>query len=73
MDKLEDPPLRHLFDTFSTSENYNVYERNIINLSVGAPGPDVLEKCGDMMVKAATHRWVNSIMSYKINCLNILF
>ncbi|KAG4076299.1 hypothetical protein HA402_014848 [Bradysia odoriphaga] len=42
----------HLFD-FGL---YNVYDNNIINLSVGAPGPDLLANCCELFNEATKHR-----------------
>ncbi|XP_076182099.1 uncharacterized protein LOC143154134 [Ptiloglossa arizonensis] len=53
MDAIDDPYQRHLFDNGST---FNVYEENITNLSVGAPGPDLLQHCVEMIKKATDHR-----------------
>ncbi|XP_063982719.1 uncharacterized protein LOC135165385 [Diachasmimorpha longicaudata] len=50
-----DPHLRHLFDG---PTSFNVYKKDIVNLSVGAPGPDLLKNCGKMMLKATEHRTV---------------
>lgn len=44
---------RHLFDGDTI---LNVYNNDVINLSVGAPGPDLLKNCGEMMLKATKHR-----------------
>lgn len=46
---------RHLFDGNTI---LNVYNNDVINLSVGAPGPDLLKNCGEMMLKATQHRLV---------------
>lgn len=46
----------HLFD-FGL---YNVYDNNIINLSVGAPGPDLLANCCDIFNEATKHRLVSA-------------
>ena len=40
---------RHLFDYPSV---LNVYSKEFINLSVGAPGPDILRKCIDLFDKS---------------------
>lgn len=44
----------HLFD----STEFNVYDTEIINLSVGAPGPDLLKECSEAVKIATTHRMV---------------
>ncbi|KAK0178376.1 hypothetical protein PV328_002327 [Microctonus aethiopoides] len=53
MDKVDDQYLRHLFDGDSI---LNVYKKDVINLSVGAPGPDLLQNCEEMLLKATQHR-----------------
>ncbi|CAK9805156.1 Aromatic-amino-acid aminotransferase 1 [Anthophora plagiata] len=53
METIDDPYLRHLFDGIST---FNVYKEEVTNLSVGAPGPDLLQHCVEMMRKATDHR-----------------
>ncbi|XP_055843995.1 2-aminoadipate transaminase [Episyrphus balteatus] len=50
--KNEDRMLKHLFD----GSDWNVYDKNITNLGVGAPGPDILVKCCDIFEKATSHR-----------------
>ncbi|XP_015119614.1 uncharacterized protein LOC107042891 isoform X2 [Diachasma alloeum] len=52
-DEVDDPHFRHLFDGNTA---FNVYKKDIVNLSVGAPGPDLLKNCGKMMLKATEHR-----------------
>lgn len=47
----------HLFD-FGL---YNVYDDKIINLSVGAPGPDLLGKCCEIFNEATKHRMVRRL------------
>lgn len=46
--------LRHLFD----KSNWNVYDKKVVNLSVGAPGPDLLHKCCELFEEATSHRMV---------------
>ncbi|XP_014215330.1 uncharacterized protein LOC106644386 [Copidosoma floridanum] len=53
MAKIQDPYLRHLFDA---DPALNVYSSNVVNLSVGAPGPDLLQKCSSLLAKATKHR-----------------
>lgn len=53
MERTEDPHLRHLFDG---EHILNVYNAEIINLSVGAPGPDLLKLCAPNMRQATEHR-----------------
>ncbi|XP_078052519.1 2-aminoadipate transaminase isoform X2 [Augochlora pura] len=53
METIEDPPLRHLFDGTSI---FNVYNEAAINLSVGAPGPDLLQDLPDMIQLATNHK-----------------
>lgn len=57
METISDPYRRHLFDDDST---FNVYKEETTNLSVGAPGPDLLQYCVEMMKKATDHRLVKS-------------
>ncbi|XP_058792124.1 2-aminoadipate transaminase-like isoform X3 [Phymastichus coffea] len=51
--QMKDPYLRHLFDG---DPAWNVYSKGVINLSVGAPGPDLLQKCTSLLAKATKHR-----------------
>uniref|UniRef100_W8ARW9 Putative aminotransferase SSO0104 n=1 Tax=Ceratitis capitata TaxID=7213 RepID=W8ARW9_CERCA len=44
--------LKHLFD----GTEWNVYDDSVLNLGVGAPGPDLLENCCDIFDKATSHR-----------------
>ncbi|EFN75185.1 uncharacterized protein LOC105191571 [Harpegnathos saltator] len=53
MDIVQDPYLRHLFDGDPV---FNVYNQEATNLSVGAPGPDLLKHCVEMLNKSTTHR-----------------
>lgn len=53
MDTVDDPHLRHLFDG---DPIFNVYSKDAMNLSVGAPGPDLLCNCVDMIQRATDHR-----------------
>lgn len=53
MDTVNDPYLRHLFDG---DPIFNVYNKDATNLSVGAPGPDLLRNCVNMIQKATDHR-----------------
>lgn len=46
--------LKHLFD----GSDLNVYDQMVINLSAGAPGPKLLEKCSEMFKTATDHRMV---------------
>ncbi|XP_012151850.2 2-aminoadipate transaminase [Megachile rotundata] len=50
---LHDPYLRHLFDG---NNSFNVYNEEVANLSVGAPGPDLLQHCVEMIKTATDHR-----------------
>lgn len=45
---------KHLFD----STEFNVYDTEVINLSVGAPGPDLLKECSEAVKVATNHRMV---------------
>lgn len=56
----------HLFD-FGL---YNVYDNEIINLSVGAPGPDLLGNCCEIFTEATKHRLV-STFKRSINWLRL--
>ncbi|XP_067646448.1 2-aminoadipate transaminase isoform X2 [Eurosta solidaginis] len=47
-----DRRLKHLFD----GGEWNVYDDKVLNLGVGAPGPDLLENCCDIFEAATTHR-----------------
>ncbi|KOX72630.1 hypothetical protein WN51_01843 [Melipona quadrifasciata] len=53
MEAISDPYRRHLFDDDTL---YNVYKNESINLSVGAPGPDLLQNCVELMKRATDHR-----------------
>lgn len=56
---LYDPYLRHLFDGEPV---FNVYNEKATNLSVGAPGPDLLQHCVEMIKKATDHRLVQNLL-----------
>lgn len=56
--------LRHQFDG---DPIYNVYNREIVNMSVGAPGPDILKYCTEMLQRSTQHRLV------KLKYFNIVF
>ncbi|GLH14092.1 Uncharacterized protein GBIM_18511, partial [Gryllus bimaculatus] len=51
MAKEQDPYLRHLFD----GTDLNVYDHNVMNLSAGAPGPDLLQLCVNLFQEATRH------------------
>ncbi|XP_071580527.1 2-aminoadipate transaminase-like isoform X2 [Temnothorax nylanderi] len=53
MDIVHDPHLRHLFDG---DPIFNVYNQEAVNLSVGAPGPDLLKHCAEMLNRSTRHR-----------------
>lgn len=55
METISDPYQRHLFDDDTL---FNVYKNDSINLSVGAPGPDLLQNCVQLMKRATDHRLV---------------
>lgn len=55
MDRSDEPYLRHLFDG---EPILNVYNNEVINLSVGAPGPDLLKLCAPNLRQATEHRLV---------------
>lgn len=46
-----------LKDTFD-EESCDVNNNNCLNLSIGAPGPDLLERCCSIFEKATEHRMV---------------
>jgi hypothetical protein len=54
---IEDPHLFHLFDG---DPILNVYNSEVINLSAGTPGPDLLKRCIEMFKHATEHRMVNT-------------
>lgn len=56
MDTVHDPYLRHLFDGDAI---FNVYNKEATNLSVGAPGPDLLKHCVEMFDRSTQHRLVS--------------
>lgn len=58
MTTVNDPYLRHLFDGDPV---FNVYSKEAVNLSVGAPGPDLLKHCIEILKKCTRHRMVRSI------------
>lgn len=52
---MSEVPQKHLFD----GTDLNVYETgNVVNLSAGAPGPDLLKECTNLFMKATEHRMV---------------
>ncbi|XP_017473614.1 PREDICTED: 2-aminoadipate transaminase isoform X1 [Rhagoletis zephyria] len=59
-----DRKLKHLFD----GTDWNVYDDLILNLGVGAPGPDLLENCCDIFQEATKHR-----LNYEKENLSYLF
>lgn len=54
---------KHLFD----STEFNVYDTEIVNLSVGAPGPDLLKECSEAVKIATNHRMVCSITNIVVD------
>ena len=40
------------------SGSFNIYDTNVLNLTAGAPGPDLLKSCCEMMDIATKHRMV---------------
>uniref|UniRef100_A0A1A9WBP6 Aminotransferase class I/classII large domain-containing protein n=1 Tax=Glossina brevipalpis TaxID=37001 RepID=A0A1A9WBP6_9MUSC len=44
--------LKHLFD----GKGWDVYNSDVVNLSIGAPGTDLLENCCEIFQKATEHR-----------------
>lgn len=64
MEGVQDPYLRHLFDG---DPIFNVYNKEAINMSVGAPGPDLLKQCTDMLSNATVHRMVkHNVLLYAV-------
>ncbi|XP_043584178.1 2-aminoadipate transaminase-like [Bombus pyrosoma] len=53
METINDSYQRHLFDDDSI---FNVYNEESTNLTVGVPGPDLLQNCVEIMKKATDHR-----------------
>lgn len=58
-----DPYLRYLFDG---NDILDIYNGDTINLSIGIPGPDLLEECIEIMKKATDHRLVKSYNFVKL-------
>ena len=56
---VHDPYLRHEFDGDPV---FNVYNQEVTNLSVGAPGPDLLKHCVEMLSDSTRHRLVRLII-----------
>lgn len=57
---MSEVPQKHLFD----GTDLNVYETgNVVNLSAGAPGPDLLKECSNLFMKATEHRMVRVFLS----------
>lgn len=56
--RLKDDLLNHLFEE---SAALNVYDKTILNLAAGAPGPDLLSKIPDLMKECLHHRMVISL------------
>lgn len=50
---IHDPYLRHQFDG---DPIFNVYNQEVVNMSVGAPGPDLLKFCIEMLNRSTQHR-----------------
>lgn len=57
METISDSYQRHLFDDDSI---FNVYNEESTNLTVGVPGPDLLQNCVEIMKKATDHRLVKT-------------
>lgn len=53
---IHDPYLRHQFDG---DPIFNVYNQEVVNMSVGAPGPDLLKFCIEMLNRSTQHRLVS--------------
>ncbi|XP_063231477.1 2-aminoadipate transaminase isoform X2 [Bacillus rossius redtenbacheri] len=52
-EEIKDLPQNHLFDHKGV---LNVYNKEVVNLSAGAPGPDLLKKCIAIFSQATAHR-----------------
>lgn len=61
MTTVNDPYLRHLFDG---DPMFNVYSKETMNLSVGAPGPEQLKHCIEILKKCTQHRMVINLILY---------
>lgn len=48
-------PQKHLFESATT---YSLYDDGFVNLTAGAPGPDLLEQCCNIFQVATRHRMV---------------
>lgn len=48
-------PQKHLFESATT---YSLYDEGFVNLTAGAPGPDLLEQCCKIFQVATRHRMV---------------
>ncbi|CAG2053221.1 unnamed protein product, partial [Timema podura] len=53
VEEIEDEHLKHLFDS---KDVINVYNLDVVNLSAGAPGPDLLKRCIPLFMQATVHR-----------------
>lgn len=53
--RLKDELLNHLFEE---SAALNVYDKSVLNLAAGAPGPDLLSSIPDLMRESLDHRLV---------------
>nr|CAD7430154.1 unnamed protein product [Timema monikensis] len=53
VEEIEDEHLKHLFDN---KDVINVYNLDVVNLSAGAPGPDLLKRCIPLFMQATVHR-----------------
>jgi hypothetical protein len=54
-------PLKHLFD----GHEFNVYEKNVINLSAGTPSENLLKKCCELFKEATDHLLVSDNCAVK--------
>lgn len=54
--KRSELPLKHLFDGI----NFNVYEKDVVNLSAGTPSEKLLRDCCDLFKVATEHRLVSN-------------
>lgn len=58
--KRTEAPLKHLFDGMY----FNVYEKNVVNLSAGVPSENLLKDCCELFKKATDHRLVSKISQH---------
>lgn len=49
-----------LFDAWE----YSIYDEEMLNLTAGAPGPDLLKECSEIFNVATAHRMVTKFYQY---------